>query len=200
LLPQIVVIDTSCEPQNPASLQQLAQSWEMPSVPFIAYPMLGEDLLRQQLAVDGFLMKPISTQNLRSLFYQFGEVQKCILVIDDDHDFVHLLARMLGRPAQHSQVINAYSGSEALELMARYKPSLIFLDLELPDMDCMTLIEKIHAFPSAQHIRIIVVSAQESVSSSDNVQEPILLARANGFMPVDLVRTIQYALDVLTRP
>ncbi len=194
LLPQVVFIDTSCEPQTPDSLQRLAQAWEMPDVPFIAYPVAGEDLVRQQLAVDGFLIKPISTQSLRSLFYQFDDIQDCILVIDDDHDFVHLLTRMLDRPTRHSQVINAYSGYEALELIVRYKPSLIFLDLQLPDIDSATLLEKIHALPFAKRTTIIAVSAQESIGISGTTVTPILLAQENGFVSGDLVSLIQLML------
>ncbi len=200
LLPQMVVIDTSSEPQDQNSFQTLVQEWGLAGVPFVAYPLFGEDMLRQQLAVDGYLVKPVSTQSLDDLLYQLGENHERILVIDDDHDFVRLLSRMLDRPLRHHQVINAYTGHEALMHVSRYKPSLIFLDLKLPDIDGNKLIEKIRSMPGQHESSIVVVSGQEPIDSIDSVGTPILLARQNKFVPGDLIHTIQYTLDTLAKP
>src|SRR5260221_6859579 len=171
----MVVIDTSSEPQDQNSFQTLVQQWGLAGVPFVAYPLFGEDMLRQQLAVDGYLVKPVSTQSLDDLLYQLGENHERILVIDDDHDFVRLLSRMLDRPLRHHQVINAYTGHEALMHVSRYKPSLIFLELKLPDIDCNKLIEKIRSMHGQHGSSIVAVSGQAPIDSIDSVSNATVL-------------------------
>src|SRR6185369_9741144 len=65
LMPQCVVIDTAHIELSADKLQALTQQWELQNIPLIACPLPGEDLLRQQLAVDGYLVKPISAQNIQ---------------------------------------------------------------------------------------------------------------------------------------
>jgi len=70
------------------------------------------------------------------------EVQKKILVVDDDPGIVELLCFLL---EDHYTVNQAFGGREALDKVATFKPDLVLLDYMMPDMtglDVLKLIKK----------------------------------------------------------
>ena len=64
-----------------------------------------------------------------------------ILIIDDDRDICLLLKRFLTR--HNYDVIEAYSGKKALELLEETEPALVMCDFRLEDMEGNTLLGKI---------------------------------------------------------
>lgn len=78
-----------------------------------------------------------------------------ILVIEDEKNILHFITSVL--VTQEYQVIHASSGRDGLSLCASQCPDLILLDLGLPDMDGMDIIENIRTWAS---IPIIVISAR----------------------------------------
>ncbi len=195
LLPQCVVIDTAHEELNSSRLQSLAQEWELQNIPLIACPLPGEDLLRQQLAVNGYLVKPISAQNVQDALSQIPNEIERILVVDDNHDFVQMLTRLLNRPTRPHKVIAAYNAQEGLALIQYHKPDIIFLDLQLPDMNGLQLIEQIRALPQHYETPIVVVSGEDTLDLSDMKHKPILFTKQRGVTPGDIIHIIQAALE-----
>ncbi len=56
-----------------------------------------------------------------------------ILVVDDNQDAANLVSHMLTRAGHVTQV--AYSGAQALELGARMLPTVVLMDIGMPEMD-----------------------------------------------------------------
>lgn len=192
LLPQGIVIDTAHEPLTCEGLQALAEEWGLSQTSFIACPLPGEDLLSQQLAVDAYLIKPVSIQNVRDVLHQIKQDVDRILIIDDDQDFVRLLHRMLDRPVSRYQVVHAYSGQEGLLLLKQHKPDLVFLDLQLPDMDGLNLVTRIRA--NGNNPSIVIISAQDQIEDNETIRQPIMVTKAKGAAPGELVQLIQHVL------
>ena len=199
LLPQGIVIDTTNHKMNAQDLQELAQAWGLPRTSFIACPLPGEEPLRQHLAVDGYLVKPVSLESLWNILRQFGEGIDKVLVVDDDRDFVRLMRRMLSDPIRRHQVIGAYSGQEGLTLVGRYQPDLVLLDLMLPDIDGFQVIERIRANPAWQRIPIVVVSAREEPEGYEALRGTLLITKTDGLTPGEIVQWVQEVLDTTTR-
>jgi signal transduction histidine kinase/CheY-like chemotaxis protein len=192
LMPQAVVIDQASARVDPAGLEALALEWGLPRAWFIVCPLPGEELLRQQLAVDGYLVKPVSRHILWDMLRQFGERVDKVLVVDDDRDFVLLLGRMLEDSAvRRYQVIGAHSGQEGLAMMRYHQPDLVLLDLGLPDLDGLQVIERIRSNPRWQRTPIVVISGQDRVGSQEALMGVVMVARADGWMPGEVVRWIQ---------
>ena len=63
-----------------------------------------------------------------------------ILVIEDEKSISYLLGTVL--TANGYDVIKAYTGTEACEMLDAYCPDLILLDLGLPDMDGVDIIRR----------------------------------------------------------
>ncbi len=200
LMPQVVVLDTACAELTPAKLERLAQEWGLPRTFFMACPLPGEELLRQQLGVDGYLLKPISHQSLWDILRQFGDKADKVLLIDDDRDFVRLISRILDHPLRRYQVIRAYNGQEGLALFRHHRPDLILLDLSLPDLNGVEVLKEIRSMPTGEHIPIIVVSAQDEIDSLESLTGPVFVAKADGLMPGEVVQWMQKTLDLATHP
>jgi signal transduction histidine kinase/CheY-like chemotaxis protein len=198
LIPQLVVVDLACTKVAAAELEGLAQQWGLPNTPFIACPLPGEEPLRQRLAVDSYLLKPVSRQGLWDVLRQFGEEIDRVLVIDDDRDFVRLITRMLDSPVRRYQVISAYSAQEGLMMLDQHQPDLVLLDLRLPDQDGSQVLEQIRSSPQWRNIPVVVVSAQDEIDHMEKLTGPTIVTRTGGLMPGEVVQLIQQVADIST--
>jgi len=200
IMPQAIVIDRACR-ASPPDLEALGRAWQLPDIPMLLCPLPGEELLRQRLAVDGYLVKPVTRQSLWDALRRFGGDVDRILVIDDDMDFVLFISRMLeDSPVRRYQVISAGSGREGLALMRHYRPDLILLDLIMPDWDGFQTLEHIRADPAWQHIPIIVISAQEEINQQQALAGTVTVAKIGGFKPTEIVRWVQNVMEVASMP
>ena len=86
---------------------------------------------------------------------------KQILMIDDDIHIGNMLEEVLQREGY--QVIRAYSGTEALLVLASAKPDLVLLDLMLPGLSGEEVLPKIQGIP------VIVLSAKVDVQDKVNL-------------------------------
>jgi adenylate cyclase len=86
-----------------------------------------------------------------------------ILVVDDDRVNRTLLARTL--QALGHAVVTAENGSQALELLHVREPDVVLLDILMPVMDGMTVLERIKADPALRAVPVIMISALEDFDS-----------------------------------
>lgn len=82
-------------------------------------------------------------------------VKRKILVVEDDGRIASLLQTML-EISEYQPIVTA-SGKEGLMAVMSSRPDLILLDLGLPDLDGMQVIEKIRGWSS---VPILVISAR----------------------------------------
>jgi CheY-like chemotaxis protein len=80
-----------------------------------------------------------------------------VLVVDDHETIRHLLRRVL--QSQGHTVLTAASGSEALALLRIQSIDLVMLDIMMPEMSGIEVLERIKANPDTQDIPVLVVSA-----------------------------------------
>jgi CheY-like chemotaxis protein len=84
-----------------------------------------------------------------------------ILVVDDQPINVQLLKRKLER--EGLVLITAYSGLEAIDLVAREKPDLILLDVMMPDMDGIEVCQRLQAQEELRSIPMMSPAAEPLV-------------------------------------
>jgi len=100
-----------------------------------------------------------------------------VLVIDDDPDVIIHLNDILAE--EHFQVIGTLSASEGLALARELRPAVILLDILLPQMDGLSLIQTIKEDPQLQHIPVIFNTVLDhralglSLGASDYLVKPI---------------------------
>jgi DNA-binding response OmpR family regulator len=79
-----------------------------------------------------------------------------VLVIDDNHDMLELYDRFLS--ANHFQVFRAMDAENALKLAYQIKPSVIILDLMMPETDGWEILRSLRTHPEIASIPVIICS------------------------------------------
>lgn len=106
-----------------------------------------------------------------------------ILVVDDDALTRRSLRAMLERA--YYQVETAEGGVEALEVLSSYKPDLVLLDIQMPDMDGLEVCRQIRERPNGDLLPIIFLTGDErqdihsrafQVKGDDFLRKPVLSA------------------------
>src|SRR5215472_10096911 len=80
-----------------------------------------------------------------------------ILVVDDNAQYREWLAWVLTRYG--FETISAKSGREAVECAIKCRPDLVFMDLNMPDMDGYEATRAIHADRHSRGIPVVAVPA-----------------------------------------
>jgi CheY-like chemotaxis protein len=99
-----------------------------------------------------------------------------ILVVDDNPSNLKLFTYLLALPGY--AVTTAADAAQALAVLARLVPDLIIMDLQLPDVDGLTLTRQLKADPKLQRIPIVAVTA----SAMKGDEEKARAAGVDGYM------------------
>lgn len=119
-----------------------------------------------------------------------------ILIIDDDRDMCLLLKRFLTRHGY--EVLEAYNGKKALEILETTEPSLVMCDFRLEDMEGNVLLGKIKdRYP---HLPVIIITGYSDIKIAvevmkmgayDYITKPLF--------PDEILVTIKKALEDVNR-
>jgi DNA-binding response OmpR family regulator len=90
-------------------------------------------------------------------------VKKAVLVIDDDEDMRELIADALRE--EGFDVLAAGNGFAGVAAAEERKPDLVLLDVMLPDMDGVSVIEKLKKAGGAGDIPVIMVTARHDLQT-----------------------------------
>src|SRR5499427_4209077 len=121
-------------------------------------------------------------------------MSRCILVVEDQLDNRQILRDLLGNAGY--ELLEAENGAEALTAVARKRPDLILMDIQLPVMDGYEATRRLKADPATKSIPIIVVTSYalsgdetkaRAAGCDDYVTKPFsprqLLAKVREFLP-----------------
>ncbi len=110
--------------------------------------------------------------------------QYTVLIVDDISLNTILLQKFLSQFT--CKVASANGGQQALDIIAENKPALILLDIMMPGIDGLMLLQMLRANPAYADIRIVMVSA---ANDNENVMKALSLG-ANDFIskPINLAK------------
>jgi CheY-like chemotaxis protein len=81
-----------------------------------------------------------------------------VLVVDDDLEMCKLMVHLLRKLECTAEFLN--TGPEAIEYLEEYAvPTLIFLDVLMPDLGGLEVLEALKANPSTRDVPVIIYSA-----------------------------------------
>ncbi len=112
------------------------------------------------------LTKPVGSAELaRALERQGLEGQGCkegrtILVVDDEPAILDLHARLVRLHLPECRVLKAYNGREALAIMEQERLDLVLLDLMMPEMSGVEVLEKMREREMTRDVPVIVLTGQ----------------------------------------
>ena len=89
-----------------------------------------------------------------------------LIVADDNRNFCQMLQNYLQSQEDLSVAGVAYNGLEAMELIQNQAPDLIILDLVMPNLDGLGVLERINARTTTTRPKVIMLTAfgQESLA------------------------------------
>ncbi|MDE5814071.1 MAG: helix-turn-helix domain-containing protein [Muribaculaceae bacterium] len=86
---------------------------------------------------------------------------KKILVVDDDSELRGYVASVLAR---YYKVKEASDGTEALKVIADWRPDIVVSDVVMPGMDGLTLLRRLKSNTETSHIPVILLSSKTAVA------------------------------------
>jgi CheY-like chemotaxis protein len=88
-------------------------------------------------------------------------------------------------------------GKNAVQLAIDYKPDLILLDLDLPDIHGSEVIELLHLEPRTTEIPVIILSADAMTKQIEQLME--FGAKDYLIKPIDVVQFLEIVDDCMRR-
>jgi excisionase family DNA binding protein len=101
-----------------------------------------------------------------------------VLLVDDDNEVVEMIIKFLDDDGRF-EVRMAGNGFDAGMMVKEYRPDLIILDVNLPDINGKEVCQRVRADNSLEDVRILCISG---MVEEDKVQE-LKLAGADDFLP-----------------
>ena len=98
---------------------------------------------------------------VRNQYYDLNWLFKSNFQEVDDNVWDTRLLRRLFEARFRYDVIEAHSGSEALESLEKLPPDLILLDLHLPDLFGYELLTQLRSHPLTTNVPVIIISARD---------------------------------------
>ena len=86
---------------------------------------------------------------------------KQILIVDDELGTRESLKMILGK---EYEIITAHTGEDALEMIERVKPNLVLLDIIMPGMDGLTVLERIKEVH--EDLLVVMITATTTVKTA----------------------------------
>ncbi|MBF8296611.1 MAG: hypothetical protein HW389_3156 [Bacteroidetes bacterium] len=106
-----------------------------------------------------------------TFFVQFPRlmenVERSVLVVDDDEGVRVLHSRFLKRMFPDSRIIQASDGKEAFELAKRHHPRIIVSDYSMPEMNGFEFLNILRQEASTKDIPVFVITGKDSTASTE---------------------------------
>jgi two-component system cell cycle response regulator DivK len=112
-----------------------------------------------------------------------------ILYVEDNHQNMRLVRKILNHAGY--EMLEADTGLLALDLIEKEKPSLILLDINLPDIDGLEVVARVRQNPEIPLVPVIALTANAMVGD----RERMLAAGCDGYLPKPISR--QELLDTV---
>jgi CheY-like chemotaxis protein/anti-sigma regulatory factor (Ser/Thr protein kinase) len=138
-------------------LSELKSDPATTAIPVIVITSIEDERKGLALGADAYCLKPLErTALLEKLDSLTG---RRILVIDDDPAARYLMQKLLAD--SHTTVLEAADGRSGLIAARRARPSMIFLDLGLPDFSGEEILEALKSDADLQDVPVAIVTASK---------------------------------------
>jgi PAS domain S-box-containing protein len=143
-----------------AVLSALKADPELVDIPVIMATILDEKPLSLALGASDYITKPIDRNRLVALMRKYAASSDAhILIVEDDDPTREMMRRTLEKEGWTA--VEAENGRVALERVNEKMPSVILLDLMMPEMDGFAFLSALRESDTGKLVPVIVVSALE---------------------------------------
>jgi CheY-like chemotaxis protein len=144
-----------------AVLSALKADPTVADIPVIMLSIVDDMRLGHALGASDYLTKPLDRTRLVAALKKWCHQPggRVALIAEDDPNTREVLRRTLEK--DNWAVIEAANGREALACVERQTPSVIVLDLLMPEMDGFEFLTELRQRPEGQKIPVLVVTARD---------------------------------------
>jgi signal transduction histidine kinase/CheY-like chemotaxis protein len=145
-------------------LAKLKDDPELADIPVVVVTILADRAVGLSLGAAEFLTKPVDRARLSSVMRGLLRRDGPVLLVEDDPASREAARRMIEKMGL--EVAVAANGREALRwVRANRRPSIVLLDLMMPEMDGFAFLDAFRAEPSWNDVPVVVVTAKELTQS-----------------------------------
>jgi AraC-like DNA-binding protein len=139
---------------------------QLSQLPFIIYRAESDD----EVEATEVLMKPVAGKTLLDAIHALRPAGGTgpILIVDDEAEARDFLQRLVNEALPGYPVLSAENGAAALASMQETAPSLVILDLVMPEIDGFMVLEKMRSMPETRQVPVLVMSGK--LLSSEDIQ------------------------------
>lgn len=172
LRPTVVVMDVNfADGQGWTILRNLKERDDTFDIPIIVNTLGSDSERAYQLGAYQFIQRPFTPDVLVNAVLQAEKDNsgERIVIIDDRPDDARLLTHLLTEHGNY-KVYAASNGREGISMIARRRPSLIILDLRMPEMDGFAVLGELRGNPETAKIPVIVVTGEIDLNSDEQAR------------------------------
>lgn len=137
-------------------LSTLMADEELRNIPVIMLTMVDDPARGFLLGAADYATKPVNRKRLAHTLKKYTAKNSSVLIVEDDPTTRGVTRSILEKEGW--KVNEAVNGTLALESLARERPTLVLLDLMLPEMDGLAFADLLRLHPEWQSIPLVVVT------------------------------------------
>jgi CheY-like chemotaxis protein len=157
--PRAILLDILLQGESAWSfLMELKRDPKTRSIPLIVVTELDDQRKALALGADDYLRKPVTSSELLERIgrHTTGDLLR-ILAIDDDEMARYVLRQYLHGP--RLELLEASSGLEGVEKARAERPDVICLDLVMPGLSGLDVLEQLDQSSATEGIPVVIVSS-----------------------------------------
>jgi PAS domain S-box-containing protein len=173
-----------------AVLAALKSDPELLEIPVIMLTIVDDQNMGYSLGATEYLTKPVDRERLASVLKRYTDpgATPSALIIEDEPDVRDVTRRILELAGW--SVVEAQNGRVGLERLATMRPSVILLDLMMPEMDGFQFVDELRNHPDWKSIPVVVVTAKDlTAEDRDRLSGRVgLILQKGAYSREDLLR------------
>jgi signal transduction histidine kinase/DNA-binding LacI/PurR family transcriptional regulator/CheY-like chemotaxis protein len=166
--PDVVVMDLGITSERGWEvLKTMKENPATQEIPVLFYTVSNDEQGGSLLELD-YLTKPVKSTALAESLLNYQVADLCsgrepaplILVVDDDASTVDLHTRLVRTQFPNARILQAFNGRTALDIIRQEPPTLVLLDLLMPEMDGFTVLAEMRENKNSRDVPVIVITSQ----------------------------------------
>jgi CheY-like chemotaxis protein len=160
--PDAIVLDVMMPNMNGwVVLSALKADPDLASIPVVMVTMVDDKNLGYALGASDYLLKPINYDRLTAVLHKYrsDSSPSSVMVVEDNAENREMMRRQLTKAGW--RVIEAENGRRALSVLQVEQPSVILLDLMMPEMNGFEFLSELRQRPQWRTIPVIVLTAKD---------------------------------------
>ncbi|KTD70785.1 response regulator [Legionella tucsonensis] len=184
-----------------ATLSALKSDPNLVNIPVILVSMLLEKDLGFALGAVDYLNKPIEPRTLMEKIEHVlpQDAIKSVLIVDDEADARNIIRRSIKKSGW--EVLEAKNGRDALAVLAHHTPSIILLDLMMPEMDGFAVIKELQKHEKWAQIPVVIITAKELTQEERDflINSSKVVLQKNSYSREQLIGTITDQIEQMLK-